>query len=376
MSRSTIPILFSIPNLASAGSRHVLRNLVCGLDRERFEPSVVVLRRGGPVDEQIEREGIPIFEAPFCIEARPAATLPLRVLKAARALRRARPAAAPRIQHSFHYKDDYTEPLIARAAGARSWIYTKKAMGWGSRGWRLRSRLATSIIVDNSEMVGSMFAPARLAGRCRLVHHGVRPADFVGRPNAVPSYRERLRLPRDAHLVVSVADLVPIKGHADLIRAVGELPHCHLALAGGGEGKPHATLLSELSEDLSCKHRIHFLGRIDDVGALLNEADLFVLASRLPGEGCPVALIEAMAAGVPAIATDVPGCREVLDSPALGRLVPAADPDALRAAVAGLLSSPDRRAAYAVAARERVLTEFTVDREVAELSRIYAELSS
>jgi glycosyltransferase involved in cell wall biosynthesis len=72
----------------------------------------------------------------------------------------------------------------------------------------------------------------------------------------------------------------------------------------------------------------------------------------------------------------VPGCREVVDSPAVGRLVPAERPDELARALADLLADPPRRRALAVAARERVLTEFTVDREVEALSLVYAELSS
>ncbi len=375
MSRARIGIRFSIPNLETAGSRQVLYNLVVGLDREVFDPSVVVLERRGSMVEKLSGEGIPVIEAPFAIEARPYATLPLRLTKAAGALRRAEVGPRPAIQHSFHYRDDYTEPLIARLAGAGRWIYTKKAMGWGSRGWRIRSRLAGRIIVDNSEMIDRMFAPLGLERRCRLVHHGVVPEFFEAPSTAERVYRARLGIGPDEKLVVSVADLVPIKGHVDLIQALAALGDHHLALAGGGTRQPHAAALTELCHTLGCQDRVHFLGRIDDVPTLLCEADLFVLASRPPGEGCPVALLEAMAAGVACIATDVPGCREVLDSPDVGCLVPPGEPAALAEAVAKLLAAPELRATLSLAARRRVLTEFTVEREVAELSRIYAELS-
>jgi starch synthase (maltosyl-transferring) len=376
VTRGPIPILFSIPNLETAGSRQVLFNLATRLDRRRWDPSVVVLRDGGRLADSLRERDIPVVVAPFCVEPRPYATLPLRVLAAARTLRAALAGPSPRLWHSFHYRDDYTEPLIARAAGTRRWIYTKKAMGWGSRGWRLRSRLASCIVVDNSEMIATLFASTGLGRRCRLVRHGVDVERFSRADRAEPPYRHRLGLPSAAPLVVSVADLVPIKGHPDLIRAVAACPGCHLALAGGALDSEYARSLRELAEGLGAAERVHRLGRIDDVPALLREADLFVLASRPPGEGCPVALLEAMAAGVACVATDVPGCREVVDSPAVGRLVPAERPDELARALADLLADPPRRRALAVAARERVLTEFTVDREVEALSLVYAELSS
>ncbi|HVO31341.1 MAG TPA: hypothetical protein VMV18_11410, partial [bacterium] len=133
--RVTAParILFTIPNFITAGSGRAMLNIIERLDRARFEPGVMVLRRGGKLDAEVERLGIPLIAHQFTIPARPYHTL----------LRRAREAAAPlrdgrwELWHSFHYGDDYTEPLIARAAGARGWIFTKKNMNWHRRAWHV-----------------------------------------------------------------------------------------------------------------------------------------------------------------------------------------------------------------------------------------------
>ncbi len=124
-----VPILYTIPNFDTAGSGQALLNVVARLDRRRFAPSVCVLRRGGQLEGEIERLGIPLLESPFTVEARPLVTLPSRARQAAAAFR----GRGFALWHSYHYLDDYTEPLVARFAGVRAWIYTKKSMSWNRR---------------------------------------------------------------------------------------------------------------------------------------------------------------------------------------------------------------------------------------------------
>ena len=147
-------ILFTIPNFITAGSGRAMLNIVERLDRGRFAPTVAVLKRGGKLDAEVERLGITLLEHQFTIPARPYHTL----------IGRARVAAAPlrshgfALWHSFHYGDDYTEALIARAAGARGWIYTKKNMNWHQRAWHVRSLLAKRIAAQNTDMMREFFA--------------------------------------------------------------------------------------------------------------------------------------------------------------------------------------------------------------------------
>ena len=137
------PILFTIPNFITAGSGRAMLNIIERLDRDAFAPSICVLQKGGDLEREIERQGIPLLEHPFTVPARPYHTLLARALAAARPFRPHRFA----LWHSFHYLDDYTEPLIARLSGAKYWVYTKKNMNWGRRSWSLRSLLATRIAV-------------------------------------------------------------------------------------------------------------------------------------------------------------------------------------------------------------------------------------
>ena len=118
------PILFTIPNFTTAGSGAAMLQIVRRLDRTRFAPSIAVLKRGGHLEEEIARLGIPYIQADFTVSPRPLWSLPARARRAARVFRE----RGYVLWHSFHYLDDYTEPLIARFAGAQAWIYTKKNM--------------------------------------------------------------------------------------------------------------------------------------------------------------------------------------------------------------------------------------------------------
>src|SRR5689334_3016018 len=121
---SPIPILFTIPNFITAGSGREMLNIVERLDRNLFAPAVGILRRGGALDAEVERLGIPLIEAPFTVPVQPVYTLLQRASAAARAFQ----AYHFDIWHSFHWSSDFSEPLIARMAGAQAWIYTKKNM--------------------------------------------------------------------------------------------------------------------------------------------------------------------------------------------------------------------------------------------------------
>jgi teichuronic acid biosynthesis glycosyltransferase TuaC len=140
----------------------------------------------------------------------------------------------------------------------------------------------------------------------------------------------------------SVGNLVPLKGHDLIIRAVADLPGVQLIIAGDG---PERANLATLASELGLKDRVQFLGRIphEELPRLYSACDALVLASSR--EGWPNVLLEAMACGAPAIATDVGGVSEIVTEPASGLVVKDRTPDALAAAVRKLFDTPPDRAA-------------------------------
>ncbi len=153
-------------------------------------------------------------------------------------------------------------------------------------------------------------------------------------------------------LLVAVGRLERVKGFDVLIGACAALARrgCRARLVIIGEGSQHESLVQQVAR-LGVQDMVHFAGRRspEDIRAYLHEADLFVLPSR--SEGMPLALMEAMATGTPAVAADVGGVADTAGNGA--RLVPPDDPEALAEAVADLLGDPDARAALGKKARAR-----------------------
>jgi glycosyltransferase involved in cell wall biosynthesis len=337
-------VLYTIPNLDTAGSGAAMVAVAAGLDRARYEPTIAVgERRGTPLEATAEAAGIDLVEAPVTVPARPYHRLPGRVRRAGR--------AAPHgfdLWHSFHYLDDYTEPLVARVAGCRRWVFTKKSMSWGSRAWRLRRRLASGVAVQNRAMVDAFFDGYRRP--LHVIPPGVDPERFS--PGSGDAWRAKLGL-GDERLVVNVAHLLPNKGQADLVRALPE--GAHLVLAGRPADEAYAAELARLASP-----RVHLVGQVDDVVGLLRAADVFAFASHQ--EACPVAVLEAMSVGLPIVTTDIAGTRDLVDD-TNGRRVAR---DALAEALA------DRQ--LGDGSRAKVLAGLTVDREVDRYQALYDEV--
>jgi len=166
-----------------------------------------------------------------------------------------------------------------------------------------------------------------------------------------------------------VARLEVHKDQPTLIRAVALLRdqglRCTVWLVGEGSHRPQ---LEALIKTLDLVDQVKLLGMRRDIPELLGQLDLFVFAAK-PDEGFGIALAEAMAAGVPIVATDVGACREVLDGGRCGLLVEPGSPEALAAGIQAVLAEPTAARNSAEAARERALREFSV----AAMAEAYGE---
>ena len=157
-----------------------------------------------------------------------------------------------------------------------------------------------------------------------------------------------------------VARLELHKDQPTLIRAMALLCDqeldAELWLIGEGSHRPQ---LETLISELQLADRVHLLSSRRDIPELLAQLDLFVFSAR-PDEGFGIALAEAMAAGVPIVATDVGACREVLDGGRCGLLVQPGSAEALAAGIRAVLADPAGAQQRAAAAKERALADFSV----------------
>lgn len=189
----------------------------------------------------------------------------------------------------------------------------------------------------------------------------------VGRPSG--TFRTELGLHPGTPLIGSVGRLVPIKDHATLLRVMEHLPEVHLAIVGDGE------LRSQLETEVAARRltaRVHFTGWRRDLPTVLADLDAVVLTSL--NEGTPVAVIEALAAGRPVVATDVGGVRHVVVHGWTGLLAPARDDRAIADRVATLLADPTASARLSSAGRRDVSDRFGEARLVEEVRKLYEDL--
>lgn len=207
--------------------------------------------------------------------------------------------------------------------------------------------------------------------RVTVVHNGLPPAAFV-----IPSEDDKRRLRAElaiagcSPVLIAVARLVEGKGHDRLLDALADLldrrPGAVLLLAGDG---PLRGAIAARAADLGIGGQLRLLGTRPDVPALLSLADAALSASAFEGFG--LAVLEAMAQGVPTVSIDLPALRAFVEDGRSGVLLPDGDGRAIAAAVDGLLAAPGRAAAIGSAARERAAL-FTVDRQAAALEAVYA----
>jgi glycosyltransferase involved in cell wall biosynthesis len=183
--------------------------------------------------------------------------------------------------------------------------------------------------------------------------------------------KRMLGISLDAFVFGAVGRLAPTKGLRYLIEAFAKVKEtvqwAHLVLLGDG---PCRDELKQQASKTSCCDSIHFLGHKDNIEQLYGAMDVFVLSSV--AEGMPRAILEAMAAGVPCIATEVGGIPEIIDGSDVGLLVPPRDEDALAEAMITLASKPEqKRNALVERAKERVRAKFNHDVVKEKLADIY-----
>jgi glycosyltransferase involved in cell wall biosynthesis len=199
------------------------------------------------------------------------------------------------------------------------------------------------------------------------VPNGVRPRQ---RPPGRAAARAALDLRPEDLVVLSTGRLVHMKGQRYLIEAAALLkpawPHLQVVILGEGELRQD---LENLAAERGLTGSVHLPGHRGDARLLLDAADVFALPSR--AEGMPLALIEAMEAGVPVVATRVIGSTEVVTEGETGLLVPAQDAGMLATALARLLGDGDKRARYGPAGRRKYLRDYTVDTMVTRTQAVY-----
>ena len=309
-----------------------------------------------------------------------------RDLAMARLLRRLARTLGPDVVHLHFCVVFSLLPLALRAGGARHVVATEHiSLPFATRSLprdvaaRLRNRLCLGAVARilavsdyvRRRLVVSDHVPASLV---EVLYNGVDLSRFHPVDEPVTAIRARLAIPPDGEVVTSVGQLIDFKGlnylvdAADLLRA---RPGLTVLIAGDGDRRE---ALAAQIERLGLGDRVRLLGKRDDVQAILAASDVFVCPS-VWDEALGYVILEAMAAGLPAVASRVGGIPEVVREAETGLLVRPRDAGALAAAIATLLDDPVRRRAMGEAGRRVVAADFSMDRAITATVDLYAELA-
>lgn len=367
-----IKVLFSIPNFDTAGSGKALLKVAMGLNLAKFEPHIMCLHSRGTFFEIVEKSGIPVHIIPFTSVMKPYVKGIWKCYKVSRLLK----AINPTIIHSFHYGADYSEALAAKMAGIK-WIYSKKNMNWGGaskNGWRLRSKLATAIVAQNTHMLQLFFENSN---KVHLIPRGVDTQEFFPQLASM-ELKKQWNLSENDRIVMCVANLVPVKGIEVLIAAFGKMSLIHTSwklIIVGDYSTDYGKKLRELVIKMELRDRVIFTGKQQNINNYLSLAELFVLPTMPRGEGSPVALLEAMACEIMVLGSNISGIYDQLEKFS-NYLVDSGNKDAWEQALDAVFvrESIENREKGRVF-RQHVIDHFSLEKEISRCEQLYESLA-
>ncbi len=371
-------ILYIITGLATGGAESMLLKLLERLDRERYTPMVISLTTSGDIGPRIAVLGIPVL----ALGMTPGLPRPSDFLYLLRKVRQLRPD----IVHTWLYHADLLGGLAARLAGITAICWGIRSSNldadkthWTTRAVRrvcaLLSHVIPKRIFLNSETARRIHVSLGYAGvKMSVVPNGFDLSRFRPDVGARGRVRAGLGCADDTLLVGMVGRFDPLKNHSGFISAMAMLhrhmPQVQLLLAGKGVDRDNKELVHSI-ERAGLSANTHLLGPRDDVPELM--AALDVLACPSHAEAFPNVVGEAMAAGVPCVATDVGDCAYIIGD--TGHVVPAGNMAGFASSVEAMLKlSHAERTALGEKARVRVASYFEIGHVVRSYEETYESL--
>ena len=365
-----------VPLLAVGGAEKHLATVLPRLKTKGFDIRVVTARGEAVLDQKLRDNGIPVINTPA---VRPS---PLRRLAACREFRRQMRSWRPHVVHFFLPEAYILGGLTAWLARHPVRVMSRRSLNVYQRGRPvvvalerfLHKRMAA--VTGNSEAVRKELAAEGVPPeRLHVIANGIAEEAFS--PGERTAARARLGIGADTFVMTCVANLIPYKGHADLIDALAMVkdrmpPDWLVLLVGRDDGIGDD--LAARARDAGVGENIRLLGFRDDPGDILGASDLGLLVSH--EEGSPNSVLESMAAGLPMVVTDAGGTAEAAIHGETALVVPPRDAGAIGDAIATMAADPDRRRAFGDAGRARAQGTFSLEACTNAYAQLYEGLLS
>jgi glycosyltransferase involved in cell wall biosynthesis len=358
------------------GAERALLNTIRLLPKEKYRCSLALLSSLDPINSYNDLP-CPLYEFPL------RRSYDWNAMKMAARLRRFIRTERVSLVHTFFETSDLWGGLVAKLSGCPVLVSSRRDMGiMRSAKHQLAYRLMNAwvdLVISVSEEVRKFcirqdgLKPSRVV----TLYNGVE-LERIDAANETEGLRASFGLERASHLVITVANIRQVKGIDTFICAARivrrEFPNVLFGIIGFPEEKEHLEELEELTRSLGLTRHVQFLGATEKVFSLLKLSDVFCLLSR--SEGFSNALLEAMACGLPCVATRAGGNCEVLEDNQTGFLVPPEDAAAAADRISLLLRERELAQRMGAAARQAVKARFTMQAMAEQLANLYESLLS
>jgi glycosyltransferase involved in cell wall biosynthesis len=362
-------VLHLIDMAGPGGAETILFNLATGLDPDRWRP-VVAVSEAGWLSEALRPEGIEALIVP------PQGAFDLGYL---RSLLRIVKRHGVELVHAHLLGPSVYGSLAGRLAGVpvvctfHGQADVAPDESYRAAKFRIIDRRSNRVVFVSESLRRWVLAGNRLdPSRTRVVHNGIDARAF--RPGFDDGLRRELGVEPGQTLVGAVGNLRTAKAYPDLLRAAALLRErsdtYRFVVVGDNRGQMYHDLLA-MRDGMGLREHVHFTGFREDVPRIMQGLDLYAISSH--AEGFSLSTVQALACGVPTVATRCGGPEEIVEDGVSGVLVPARDPAALADAVHALAGDPERRARMSRAGRARVEREFSTEAMTAGYEAVYRD---
>jgi glycosyltransferase involved in cell wall biosynthesis len=361
-------VLDQFPKTLGGGERIVLK-LAALLPKYGYRASILTFF-AHPESAGLQAPPCPVYLLPL------QRTYDFSALRAAFELKRFLKQQRVQIVQTFFESSDLWAGFIVKTASDARLIWSRRDMGI-LRGrkhhlaYRLMSRVPDRVFAVSEQVRQHCVTVDRIEpSRVQTIYNGL----DLGEWNTVSQPAK----PSGKFVVTTVGNIRRVKGHDIFIKAAASIvkqsPNVSFSIAGEVLEPAYFEELQTLVRDLGLSDRFHFSGGITSLREHLSMADIFVLPSR--SEGFSNAIVEAMAASLPVVATDVGGNAEAVQDGVSGLIVPPEDHEALATAIISLLSNSSKAQAMGAAGKQLVAEKFTTDAMMHQITSAYARLLS
>jgi len=370
MTARKISVLHLFASLPVGGAEDLLKGILSGLNPEIFAPRVACLEGRGAVGEELVQAGYPVAALGLHLRRDPF----LQIIGAVRGFLRQAP---PDILHTHLYHPNLYGRLAALGLGLPGVVaavhnsYTR--VKFHRQVWNfVLAAMTDRLLVGSTQVYRDVRRYDRVpAVKLALLPYGIRLEELQC---SLPPVEAKAALGLTGFVVGTIGRLEEQKGQRYLLEAAARLTEeiSDLTVAIVGSGRWEAEL-HRLARELGLSPVVRFLGTRRDLALIYRALDVFVLPSLW--EGLPLALLKAMGAGLPVVATRVSGTVEAIADGVSGLLVPPGEAEPLAAAIGELHRAPQRRSALGEQARQTVARQYSLTAMVRELESLYQDLA-